>query len=125
MQNTLMIALGAAVGANLRYLVSQWAARQWGTTFPGGTLLINLLGSLLIGVLASLFAERLPVREPVRLLLITGLLGGFTTFSTFSLDIVQLLSSQEWRNALLYVIGSVGGGLLAALLGVWLVRLLP
>jgi len=76
-------------------------------------------------VLFSLFTERLPVRESVRLLLITGLLGGFTTFSTFSLDIVQLLVGEEWRSALLYVVASVAGGLLAALLGVWLVRLLP
>lgn len=124
MINMFAIALGAAVGANMRFFLSQWAAQQWGTVFPAGTLLINLLGSLLIGVLATLFADRIAVSEATRLLLVTGLLGGFTTFSTFSLDIVQLLAGEEWPKALVYIVASVGGGLVAALLGVWFARLL-
>lgn len=123
MQNMAMIAIGAALGANARHLVSQWAVRQWGVAFPYGTLIINVLGSLLIGVLMALFLERMPVREPVRLLLITGLLGGFTTFSAFSNELYGQIMMGNYLSAGLYVLGSVGGGLVAVMLGMSLVRM--
>src|SRR5262245_57177077 len=78
----LMIALGAAVGANLRYAISIWVARQWGTAFPYGTLLINVSGSFAIGVVMVLLTTRFNQGETWRLVLVTGLLGGFTTFSS-------------------------------------------
>ena len=74
MTTILVIALGAAVGANLRYGLSIWAARQWGTTFPYGTLVINVLGSFAIGVVMVLLTTRLAVSDVWRRLIVTGLL---------------------------------------------------
>jgi fluoride exporter len=117
----LAVAAGAAVGAVLRYAVSLWAATRWGS-FPAGTLLINVLGSLLIGITIEL-AARLRLAEPVRLLLITGLLGGFTTFSTFSYETYTLLVAGRPASAALYIAASVGLGLAATFVGVVTVRL--
>lgn len=124
MQNVLAIAIGAAVGANLRYGLSTWAAARFGSAWPYGTFLVNLLGCLAIGALLSLFATRLPVSEPARLMLITGLLGGFTTFSSFGYESYSLITAGSWLAAGLYIGGSVVLGLLAVFLGVGLVRLL-
>ena len=79
------------------------------------------MGSLLIGVLSALFAERITVGEPLRLLVITGLLGGFTTFSAFSYELYAQLTGGNLLAAALYMLGSVGGGLAAAVLGIILV----
>lgn len=119
-----MIALGAAVGANLRYGVSLWAAREFGTAFPYGTLIINLSGSFLIGIVMALSLTRLPLSEPVRLLIVTGLLGGFTTFSSFSYEAYTLAINGSWRLALLYLVGSVLFGFFGVVLAFGLVRLL-
>ncbi len=124
MNNLLAVAVGAAVGANLRYGLALWAAQRFGTSWPYGTLLINLLGCLLIGVLLTFSSLRLPLSEPLRLLLVTGLLGGFTTFSTFGYESFSLLSSGDWLGLGLYLVASVLGGLLAVALGVWLVRII-
>jgi len=121
----LVIALGAAVGANLRYGLSIWAAQQWGATFPYGTLLINVLGSFAIGVVMVLLTTRLAVSDVWRLLIVTGLLGGFTTFSTFSYETYGLLVSGSWLEAGLNIVGSVGLGLIGVFLGAGLARLLP
>jgi len=120
----LMIALGAAVGANLRYTLSIWAARQWGSAFPYGTLLINVSGSFVIGVVMVLLTTRLPNGDTWRPLLITGLLGGFTTFSTFSYDSYMLLIGGNWLAAGLNIFASVGLGLGGVFLGVGMARLL-
>ena len=101
----LVIALGAAVGANMRYGISLWAAARFGT-FPYGTLLINTLGSFLIGLVLASHAQR-PLAEPVRLLLVTGLLGGFTTFSSFSYEAYTLLVQGNYLLACAYCAGSV------------------
>jgi len=121
----LAIALGAAVGANLRYGVALWAAARLGPGFPYGTLIVNVLGSVAIGTLMALFTGRAQVSDTVRLLLVTGLLGGFTTFSSFSYEAYQLAAGGRWAAAALYVVASVGLGLAGLLLGVGLVRLLP
>ena len=121
----LVIALGAAVGANLRYGLSIWAARQWGAAFPYGTLLINVLGSFAIGVVMVLLTTRLAVSDMWRLLLVTGLLGGFTTFSTFSYETYGLLVSGSWFEAGLNIVGSVGLGMIGVFLGAGLARLFP
>ena len=125
MRNILVIALGASIGANLRYALSIWAAQQWGTTFPYGTMIINVLGSFLIGFILALAATRISLSVPWRLLLVTGLLGGFTTFSTFSYETYSLLVEGSWLEAGLNIVGSVGIGLIAVLLGAGLARLIP
>jgi CrcB protein len=121
----LAIALGAAVGANLRYGLSIWAAQQWGATFPYGTMLINVLGSCAIGLVMVLLTTRLTVSDVWRLLIVTGLLGGFTTFSTFSYETYTLLVTASWLEAGLNVLGSVGLGLIGVFLGAGLARLMP
>jgi CrcB protein len=120
----LMIALGAAAGANLRYALSLWAARQWGADFPYGTLLINVSGSFAIGVVMALLTTRFTSSDLWRPLLVTGLLGGFTTFSTFSYETSMLLISGSWLAAGLNVLASVGLGLVGVFLGSGLVRLI-
>lgn len=124
MPTMLLIALGAALGANARYLLSNWVAARWGTGFPYGTLLINVLGSLGIGIVLGLLAAR-PGSSPVwQPLLVTGFLGGFTTFSTFSIETYRLISSGQQIQAALYVISSVILGLLAVFAGMWLAKAL-
>jgi len=122
----LAVSLGGALGANLRYLVGLWAAARWSGAFPWGTLLINLTGSLLLGGLLTLLAARRPEPRLLRLFLATGLLGAYTTFSTFSAETVALAASRPLALAVAYVILSVGGGYGAAQIGVacvhWRVR---
>lgn len=124
MLNLFAIALGAAIGANLRYGLSTWAAQHLGTTWPYGTFLVNVLGCLIIGILLSLLASRLSLSEPLRLFLVTGLLGGFTTFSTFGYESFTLITRGDWLGAGLYVGGSLIAGLAAVFLGAGIVRLL-
>jgi CrcB protein len=121
----LMIALGAAAGANLRYALSLWAAYQWGEAFPYGTLLINVSGSLAIGVVMVLLTTRVTDSDFWRPLLVTGLLGGFTTFSTFSYETYMLLITGSWFAAGLNMLASVGIGLVGVFLGASLARLIP
>lgn len=118
-----LIGLGAAVGANARFFMSEWALARWGSGFPYGTMLINVLGSLLIGVVLALAQVSPLITQPVRLLLVTGLLGGFTTFSTFSFEAYTLLSKGRVLAALGYAGSSVVLGLLGVALGVALVAL--
>lgn len=109
MNAVLMVALGGALGSVLRYLCGLLVQQPW------ATLAVNLLGSFLIGVCALYFASG--GNPLLRLLLVTGILGGFTTFSSFSLDSLQLLQLSEWGRASLYVFGNVAGGLLACWAG--------
>jgi CrcB protein len=120
-----MIAIGAAVGANTRYALSVWAAQQWGASFPYGTILINVSGSFAIGLVMVLLTSRLTIDSLWRPLLVTGLLGGFTTFSTFSYETYALLVSGSWLAAALNILGSVGLGLVGVALGIGLARLIP
>ncbi|MGN6484175.1 MAG: fluoride efflux transporter CrcB [Thermomicrobiales bacterium] len=116
------IGLGAALGANLRYLVGRLMAEWLGVGFPWGTLTINVTGSFLIGVIATLLGERLDVGPEWRLFLVVGVLGGYTTFSTFSLDTINLMSADRWLAGIAYILGSVLLGLAACVLGIMLVR---
>jgi len=102
----LLIFVGAGVGANARYWLTIWMGQRMGPLFPWGTLTVNTLGSLLIGLLAGAVAGGEPFFQPWRLLLAVGVLGGFTTFSTFSLDAVQLMRDQQWMLALGYIAAS-------------------
>ena len=119
----LWVALGGASGAAARYAVAQWMGARWGWTFPWGTFAVNVTGSLAIGLVMTLLIAR--GADPMyRLLLVTGFLGGYTTFSAFSFEALTLLEARRWDAATLYVIGSVGFGLLATALGLGLGRLL-
>lgn len=124
MQNILAVACGAAIGANLRYALTLWAAQRFGTAWPYGTFMINILGCLLIGILLSLATTRLSLQPVVRLFLVTGLLGGFTTFSSFGYESFTLITSGDWLGAGLYIAASVVVGLGSVFMGVGLVRFL-
>lgn len=125
MTRILLIAIGAALGANLRYELSVWVAQRWGVTFPYGTLLINVLGSFGIGLFLALTVTRLPALAAWRPLIVTGLLGGFTTFSTFSYETYELIVAGSWLAAALNLLLSVILGLVAVVLGVALARAVP
>ncbi|MCS6840827.1 MAG: fluoride efflux transporter CrcB [Roseiflexus sp.] len=123
--NIIAIAVGAAIGANLRYGLSLWAAQRWGASFPYGTLIVNVVGSFLIGLVLTLATTRLSLSDPVRLLIVTGLLGGFTTFSSLSFEAYSLIMSGSWRAAGIYLASSFGLGMASVFLGVGVARLLP
>jgi CrcB protein len=101
----------------LRYLMAGWGQKLTAGVFPLGTVLVNVTGCLAIGFFAAVFAGPLLVREEYRLAILVGLLGGFTTFSTFSYETLALIEDREWAPAALNVVLSNGLGLLAALVG--------
>ena len=114
----LWVSFGSAIGGAGRYLGSGLVARLIGETFPWGTLLVNVIGSFLIGIVATLVAPdgRLFMGPAARQFVMLGVLGGFTTFSSFSLQTLNLMQEGEWLHASGYVFGSVG----LCLAGVWL-----
>lgn len=115
MRDVLLVAVGGGVGAAARHMVGLASLRVLGPGFPYGTMIVNVLGSLLMGLLIEWLARRGATLRP---LLATGVLGGFTTFSTFSLDAVALWERGEGGAAALYVAASVAlglGGLIAGL----------
>ena len=117
------VALGGAIGASLRHLSGLAALRLFGASFPYGTFFVNVVGSFLMGALIAWLARKgASVGPEWRLLLATGVLGGFTTFSAFSLDAVQLWERGQGGAAISYVIGSVVLSILALTAGLMLVR---
>lgn len=121
--NMLLVGLGGLLGAAARYALSLrvgTAAESSGLTgLPWGTLAVNLLGCLLIGLLAGLAQRGDGFSPELRLFLLTGVLGGFTTFSAFGLETLTLLMQRQWAWALGYVLTSVGLGVLAVAFGFW------
>ena len=126
MIQTLLVFLGGGIGAAGRHGINLAAARLFGTGFPAGTMLVNVTGSFVMGLAAAWFAFRASgdLSQHARLFLTTGILGGYTTFSAFSLDAALLWERGEVFNAALYVIGSVVLSLLALCAGLALVRAL-
>ena len=120
--NFAIVFLGAGLGGALRHRVNHWALRYASVGFPVGTLAINALGSLVMGLVVGWLAARGEASATLRLFLTTGVLGGFTTFSSFSLEAYTLLRTQQWLAALLYVAGSLLLGLLALAVGIVLAR---
>ncbi len=119
-----LVALGGGAGALGRYLTALLAARLWGETFPWGTLVVNLAGSFAIGVIYALGVEAGAVGPRARLFLMTGVLGGLTTFSAFSLETSTLLmAGGTWQSAL-NLLATVGGGLVLFIAGLMLGRML-
>jgi CrcB protein len=122
MTHILLVAAGGALGSVLRYLVGLWTLRSFGPSFPWGTLTVNITGSFLIGVLAEVIARKFGASAEMRVFLITGILGGYTTFSAFSLDAITLLERGEPVTALIYVASSVLLSALAVFAGLVLMR---
>jgi CrcB protein len=117
-----VVFVGAGVGGAIRHGMNIWVARLLGTHFPWHTLTINIVGSLVMGLVAGWFALRGGATGHLRLFLATGVLGGFTTFSAFSLDAVLLWERHEQLLASLYVGGSVAGAVAGLVLGLWIMR---
>jgi len=122
MTHIFLVAAGGAVGSVLRYLVGLWTLRSFGPSFPWGTLTVNITGSFLIGVFAEVIARKFGASAEMRVFLITGVLGGYTTFSAFSLDAITLVERGEPVTALIYVASSVVLSALAVFAGLALMR---
>src|SRR5579871_1274057 len=100
------VAVGAMLGANLRFIVANWAADRWGADFPYGTFIINVTGAFVIGVFLAFVATRVGINPLWRLFFATGFLGGYTTFSSYTWEALVLAQSGAWFQAAAYVVGS-------------------
>ena len=119
----LAVAAGGAVGCVLRFLASTWVVAHWPRHYYLATLTVNMLGCLLIGILSGLFLLRTDLPLELRTGLTVGLLGGLTTFSSFSLEVLNMLEHGRIAEAMGYLLCSVIGGVLAAWMGLTLARL--
>ena len=118
----LLIFLGGGCGAVLRFLMTTVVNRGFSTNFPYGTLSVNIIGSLLMGFIVVLISECLEFSLLWRATLVTGFLGGFTTFSSFSLDTIKLLQQGAMLKAMIYIMSSVAICLIATFIGIWFAR---
>jgi CrcB protein len=114
--------VGGGVGALARYAMASAIGRFTHDGFPWGTLAVNILGGFVMGVLVELMALKWSVSQEIRLLLTTGLLGGFTTFSAFSLETAGMIERGDWSTAALYVAASVAGSVAALFAALALIR---
>ena len=122
MPKLVLVMLGGAIGAGLRYGVGLAAPRALGAEFPWATLIVNLLGGLAAGLLLGFLLARGEQADPWRLFLGVGLLGGFTTFSAFSAETAWMLQRGQFSAAALYILASVAGALGLLFAGLWLAR---
>ena len=122
MQNTFLVMAGGAIGAACRYQLGRWMTHLMGPGYPWGTLAANLLGGLAMGVLVGVLARFVDGGEALRLFVAVGLLGGFTTFSAFSLEVLLMMERGQMAAGLIYVMASVIGAVGMLGLGLWLVR---
>lgn len=120
--NYLLVFIGGGIGSVLRHAVNVLSAKALGTVFPYGTLAVNVTGSIIMGLLAGYFAFKGDAPQSWRLFMMTGVLGGYTTFSAFSLDTAVLYERGELVLALAYVIASVGVAIFGLFAGLMLVR---
>lgn len=120
MNPLIAVMIGGGIGSGLRYLVSQWLVRA--DSFPMGTLTVNLIGCFLMGIAATLFSHLADVSPTLRLAMVIGFLGGFTTFSSFGLDTIKLLDDGRFLLAVTYVLASNLMGILAVWVGMKSVR---
>jgi fluoride exporter len=124
MPTVLWVALGGAIGSVARYGINIWSGRLLGAEFPWHTFIVNVLGCFTMGALIALMALKLNVGTEIRSFLTTGILGGFTTFSAFSLDFALLIERKSYGAAAAYGAGSVVLSLIAVFAGLALVRTL-
>jgi CrcB protein len=122
MPHLLLVMLGGAIGAGLRYGVGLAAVRRLGADFPWGTFIVNLAGGLAAGLLLGFLLMVGDRADPWRLFLGVGLLGGFTTFSAFSAETAYLLQQGEIMLAAVYIFGSVSGAVVLLFAGLWLAK---
>ena len=118
----LMVALGGALGSLIRYFVAGAVQPAWWPGFPFGIFLVNITGGLVMGLITGLAALKLNLTPEMRAFLTTGILGGYTTFSTFSLDSVLLIERGNYGSAAVYIVGSTLLSILALFAGLWIVR---
>lgn len=118
----LMVALGGALGSLVRYFVASTVQPAWWPGFPFGIFVVNITGGLVMGLITGLAALKLNLTPEMRAFLTTGILGGYTTFSTFSLDSAMLMERGAYVQAGAYVVGSVVLSILALFAGLWLMR---
>ena len=122
MTGYIVVFVGAGIGGTIRHFMNIWVARLMGAQFPWHTFLINISGSLVMGLVAGWFAIKGGGTGQLRLFLATGILGGYTTFSAYSLDAVLLWERHDHLAAALYVGGSVVLSLLGLIIGLWAMR---
>lgn len=122
MQNTLLVMAGGAIGAACRYQLGRLMTHAMGPGYPWGTLAANLLGGLAMGLLVGVLGRFIDGGEAIRLLLAVGVLGGFTTFSSFSLEVMLMLERGQMVQGLGYVLLSVVGAVGMLALGLWTMR---
>ncbi|WP_009633518.1 fluoride efflux transporter CrcB [Synechocystis sp. PCC 7509] len=122
-RNPIAISLGAVSGALSRYYLNLWFVESFGDSFPYGTFFINITGCFVMGLFFTLATETVITITPeVRLLIATGFLGSYTTFSTYGLDTVSLISAKRFVPALIYGVGSAIVGIISIKLGIEIVR---
>ena len=117
-----LICLGGAVGTGARFLISSWMARTLGTAFPYGTLTVNVLGSYLLSLIVQVALDTNLISETLRLALTSGVMGGFTTYSTFNYETLAYVQQRAWALALANVVVTGSGCLAAGLLGIFTAR---
>ncbi|MCB1381541.1 MAG: fluoride efflux transporter CrcB [Notoacmeibacter sp.] len=122
MVHTLLVALGGGIGAALRHLTGMATLRLFGPGFPIGTMTVNIVGSFVMGLFVAWLARKSGVAPELRLFFATGLLGGFTTFSSFSLDVSVLYERGDIAQAAAYVAASVILSIAALFFGLWVAR---
>jgi CrcB protein len=121
MKNILLVFLGGGLGSSLRYLISKYL-NQLENSIALGTFTVNILGSLLIGIIMGFALKNDTHSSTLTLLVATGFCGGFTTFSAFALENYQLLKTGDITNFIVYTLGSVALGIVAVFIGIWLVK---
>ncbi len=122
MKTFVMVALGGAMGASMRLWSVQFLSKVVGMGFPFGTLFVNIVGSFLMGLIIELLALRFQASPETKIFLTTGFLGGFTTFSTFSLDAALMIEKKQYALSAFYMSSSVILSVSALFAGLWLVR---
>ena len=121
MKNILLVFLGGGLGSSLRYLISKYL-NQLENNVALGTFTVNIVGSLLIGIIMGLALKNDTPSSTLALLVATGFCGGFTTFSAFALENYQFLKTGDITNFIVYTLGSVALGIVAVFIGIWLVK---
>jgi CrcB protein len=119
----MLIAAGGAIGTLLRWQIGSWVEGANGGIFPRGTLLVNVSGAFIAGLLATLLLERFELPVELRTAILVGVLGGYTTFSAFSVDTLNLTNEGEWAVAALNVAASVAAAMVAVWVGQAVARL--